>query len=157
MTAPHITLRTPQAADADTLLAWEHLDGDRSVTIDDMHRFIAHSHALGTDGCVRYVVECDGTAVGTVDLTNPTADGCGAYVSIYISDGHQGQGIGTRALKALVDNAATLGLKRLGAIICNANIISQSLFTSAGFVPVDIYHDDTEATVWMLDIAMRHV
>lgn len=152
-----VTLREAVPADAECLARWENLDGYPEVTAADMLRFINLRQTLLRNNQQRFVIVNEGEATGTVDLTNLTADGLGAFLSIYIDENHRARRIGSEALRLAIRHAISLGLKRLAAIIKNSNIASQSLFTSAGFVPVAPFHADPEATVWMLEIAVRHV
>lgn len=152
-----VTLRAPKPADARRLAIWENLDGQPDVSEADMLGFIKQQHTLKNNNQQRFVIDFEGVAAGTVDLTHPTANGLGAFVSIYIDERCRSRKIGSQALHLAVKQAIDFGLEQLGAIIKNDNLISQALFTSAGFVPVASYHDDPAATVWMLDIALRHV
>lgn len=152
-----ITLRAPVESDAPLLTEWENIDSNDHVTHNDMLSFIAECQQLHSHGQQRFVVEANGIPVGTVDLSNLTADATAAYVSIFVDKKYRFDGIGTRALNLLIGKAMSLGISRLGSIINNENVISQALFTTAGFVPVADCDHVPNATVWMLDIAKRHV
>lgn len=152
-----ISLRAPLVDDAEVLTVWENIDGDEHISHADMLRFISENQRLIPHGQQRFVIDSKGTAVGTVDLSNPTADNTAAYVSIFIAPHYRSKGVATKALNMLVCKAIAMHIRRLGAIINNDNILSQALFTAAGFVPVADCLDFKNATVWMLDIATRHV
>lgn len=154
---PKVTLRAPVPDDVDVLTAWENIDADQPVTHGEMLQFINENQRLHTHKQQRFVILDDDKPSGTVDLTNLTADGTAAYVSIFIDAQMRSKGLATKALALVINEAISLSIYRLGAIINDDNIISQALFTAAGFVPVTECRDIDNATVWMLDIATRHV
>lgn len=151
-----VILRQPRIADATVLTQWENIDGNDPVNHRDMVKFISENQQLLAHGQQRFVIDFDGKPVGTVDLSNLTADGSAAYVSIYVDNDYRAKKMGTHALNLLIKHADALGLNRLGAIINNKNIISQALFAAAGFVPVSECNDFENTTVWMLSCQKRN-
>ena len=84
----------------------------------------------------RLVAVQDGTVVGWAGLSpvsSRTVYAGVAEVSIYISTDHQGQGIGTRLLAALIDASEQAGFWTLQAGIFPENVASIELHRKCGF------------------------
>lgn len=56
-----------------------------------------------------------------------------AEVTLYLSPGHTGKGIGSQALRLLEKHAAGQGIRTLLAVICSENEASAALFAEHGY------------------------
>jgi L-amino acid N-acyltransferase YncA len=84
----------------------------------------------------RLVARCDAALVGWAALSPVSQRGCYsgvAEVSIYITKGARGRGVGTRLLEALVADAEARGLWMLQAAVFPENEASVLLHLRSGF------------------------
>jgi len=93
-------------------------------------------NGLATEGVRLWVVEADGSAVGTVFLGVRDA---GAWLyDITIDEGERGRGYGRAAMLALEEEVRALGFGELGLNVWGGNEIARSLYTSLGFGEVSV-------------------
>lgn len=83
-----------------------------------------------------WAIESDGAFAGYVVVT-PFKSRCAyrdaAEVTVYLSPGHTGRGLGRAALAHVDDHAARAGLHALLAVVCAENAASLRLFEHAGY------------------------
>ena len=135
-----IRLRAFEDADAERLLRWRN-DPEVSRWMYDAHRITPNEHARWFDR-VRHdapdhqyrVVELDGVASGTSNLTqiDPTRRSC--TWGGYLAPASIGRGIGRAALGlALADAFETLALNRVWIEVLSDNDRALHLYESIGF------------------------
>lgn len=77
------------------------------------------------------IIDVDGTAVGAIYLSKPGGPSVsGNEIGIDLFSAHQGKGLGTQAVKLLMDQ---FGPRRYMANVAPGNEASQGLFQSLGF------------------------
>ncbi len=93
--------------------------------------------AVGADGrdWVPLAIVRAGAIVGVVGLAH--RDGSGAIMHLAVDRRHQGQGIGTAAVRELVAHAEALGVHDLWLTVHDDNASARRLYADAGFRPTD--------------------
>ncbi len=93
--------------------------------------------AVGADGrsWIPLAITRDGAIVGVVGLAH--RDGSGAIMHLAIDQQHQGQGIGTAAVRELVAYADQFGITELWLTVHDDNSVARALYERAGFAPTD--------------------
>lgn len=137
-----LTLRAPEPDDANLLYIWENSTDERHSSLRpgpvSRHRiseYIARydGDIIGT-GSLRFMIECDGETIGTIDLFDYDHRNRHAFVGIYVTPRSRRKGLGLKALKQ-VENIARrrLSLFALAALVSADNTPSRALFEAAGF------------------------
>jgi L-amino acid N-acyltransferase len=107
----------------------------RQVTPEDGRQWLAENLARRSV----YVAEADGAPVGFANWSPwRPKDGYRHTVedSVYVTDGHQGRGLGAQLLRALIDGAAQSGAHVMMACIEATNTRSVALHERLGFQTV---------------------
>ena len=82
----------------------------------------------------RFMIDCDGLAVGTVIISDINHNAKTGNVNIKLLRGHQGCGIGKSAIKLALEHCFwDLDLYCVTAHVLSDNIVSQALFEKIGF------------------------
>ena len=140
------------------LLAWENSADAQGVTqaeeplsAEFVARHILSSQNLTTDLQQRFIViDCAGTAIGTVDLLDYSPATASADIGIYITTEARQQGYATQALALAVNEAQQHGVRYLYADIQVGNTASLALFRKLGFTPTQPTGDKIIRTVLTL-------
>ncbi len=111
-----------------------------TTSIPDQHAYIAAARADWRAGRTRacFVIEHDNAAVGSCEVARTHADDPTGRLRWALFPDHRGQGLATRALRALGDWALTdtehggLGLRRIEARVEPANTSAQRVATRSG-------------------------
>ena len=137
--APEFVLRVATAGDSADVLAWRNdpdtreMSGDQSVVSPSDHEDWYAERLARSDCCIYIAVADDDTKLGMVrfDKVNRHT----ARVSINVSPGHRGRGVGARILQRGIDTylAANVDVTALRATIRNENAASERIFAQAGF------------------------
>ena len=117
---------------------WQWGAGSVPLSRYTVRQYLEQQHAdIYQDGQLRLVVEADGVAVGTADLSSFDPRHLRAEVGIIILSGHHRRGIATLALRQLHAYAArTLHLRSLHAYTAADNLPALSLFRRLGYTEV---------------------
>lgn len=130
-----LALRKATIADVDALLLWRNDPTTRamSFTSDEIsydHHVAWLAGKLDDPACVLLIAEEDGAPVGQVRL-DLEADM--AELSIALAPEARGRGLGRRAIRLAVNEAAALGLRAVRAEIKPENLRSLAAFRAADF------------------------
>ena len=141
---PAVTLRPPCVADADLLFllaadldTWEERNPS---TPAPLNRFafdtrLAQTDAGSSEKNVRFVIEMDGVAVGTVSLFKFDELSHHAEVGIALVTKARGMGVGTAAISRMVEFAfVRCNLRRLHLQVIASNLGAIRAYKKAGFV-----------------------
>lgn len=137
----NVLLRTRRAEDADPLYelfseldSWEERNPSppRPLVRADFERKLAEG---GYDAGVHFVIEVDGQTVGRCTLTDGDALTRAAEVGIALLASARGQGIGTEALRQLIEFAfVRRNLRRLHLVVIASNAAAIRAYRKLGFV-----------------------
>lgn len=138
-----ISLRAPEPSDVDLLYLWEN-DREQWHTSFatgplSRHQISEYVDSYGgdifADGSLRFVIEADGKAVGTVDVFDFDRRARHAFVGVYVSRDARGRGYGAGGLRQVIDMMVRrVAVSSLAALVAVDNVASQALFRSLGFV-----------------------
>ncbi len=139
--APHVLVRPLSPADGPAFVAAARASASLHrpwVTAPADAPAFARHLACFDDGAHFAFVVClaeGGELVGAIHLTNVVyGPFCSGYLGYYAFAGHEGQGLMTQGLRAVVRRAfSTLGLHRLEANIQPGNVASIALVRRCGF------------------------
>ena len=160
---PLVSIRPIEASDADDLAAFyaglsdesrrtRFFCSSRGITAGQARGFATVDHR-SADGFVAVVGAAgpdDGRIVGHLCL-EPTGDGTDE-VAVAVADAFQGQGVGTRLMRAAVASAVDRGVSGLTASLLCGNAAMRRLLTTAGLPIVARGHDGAVAS-FVLPIA----
>lgn len=141
--APLCRLRALEPQDVDLLYVWENdvevwrVSGTIApLSYERLQRFVEEqNYDLNASRQVRFIVDVEGRAVGTVDIFDfePQHQRFGLGVLIYAEEDRR-KGYARAAIGAVVDYARdTLGMRQVWAQIAQDNEPSLALFESLGF------------------------
>jgi RimJ/RimL family protein N-acetyltransferase len=135
-----VRLREVTPADAERLYRWR---------MDERSRFMFRStaevpFAVHRQFMERYfsegnhdrwfVIEAEGSPVGTITLYGFSADGSEAeWGRLVVDPGQRGHGYAGRALALLIAHARELGVRTLRCEVLEGNDVAAGLYTAAGF------------------------
>lgn len=135
-------LRAPEPDDLDAMYLWENDPevwrvslNDGPVSRHELWQYIeGYSADLCSQGQLRLIIEADGVAVGTADLTDYSARHRHAQVGLYIAPGARRRGYAAEVLRRMCDYARDVaGLHLLYALTAADNVASAALLRGAGF------------------------
>jgi RimJ/RimL family protein N-acetyltransferase len=157
-----VPLTVDAAGEMATVLADPRLyrfTGGSPLGADDLReryeRQVAGRSPDGTEAWFNWIIRLTATdrAVGYVQASVACQPGAGADVAWVVAVAHQGQGIATEAVSAMVGwFQRTAGLNRFRASIHSENLPSIRLAERLGFIPTDSVDADGERT-WVLCLA----
>lgn len=145
-----LQLRALEPADVELLYSLENEEAVWSYgsTTAPYSRYALEQYVLTSlndfyqDRQLRLVIDCDGVAVGLVDLYDYSAPHARAEVGIALLPQHRGAGIGTSALQLLISYVRKhLRLHQLFATVATTNPAAYHAFCRAGFVPTSLLRD----------------
>jgi diamine N-acetyltransferase len=140
-----IAIRAPEPDDADMIYTWEndksswaHSDNLLPYSFFQIEQFLLDDHDIYRSRQARFIIvkssQGINRAVGMIDLYDFNPHHRRAGVGIYIDSTYRKQGIGSKALKLIVDYAFdTLALHQLYCNILPSNEASFRLFSRIGF------------------------
>lgn len=137
-----ITLRAPEPEDINLIYIWENSTDEThsSLRTGPLSRFQIKQYIENYDGEIytlgglRFMIDCEGTTVGTVDVFDYDARGRHAFVGIYISPRYRRQGIALKALRQVEESMThKVGMYALAALVAESNTASRRLFEKAGY------------------------
>lgn len=139
---PTVTLRAQTAADADVLYriasdldSWEERGPDRPAPLTREAWDARNSAGQGLSGTVAFVIDADGLPVGSVSLFSFDELARNAEVGIALLTEARGQGIGTAALRQIVEfGFARCNLHRVHLEVIASNAAAIRSYQKAGFV-----------------------
>jgi L-amino acid N-acyltransferase YncA len=106
------------------------------------------------------VADDTGTIVGWASLSR-WSDRCAytdtAEVSLYVSESHQGKGIGRELLKAIIDAGQRAGLHTVIARIAEGNEVSVHLHEAMGFIHVGVMKEVGRKFGRLLDVYLMQL
>jgi putative acetyltransferase len=101
-------------------------------------RFFVLRHSSSSSSCI------GGAGIGSLHGL-PPSEGLGEVRDLVLEESYRGQGLGARLLKRCVEEAKTLGYKRLYLETTPQMEKAQKLFIRFGFRPVTQAHIDTRS------------
>lgn len=147
----NITLRPITYDDTDLIVKWRNLDVVRN-NFFYREEFTASTHINWMDTkvksgeVVQYIIEADGTPVGSTYLRDIDREKSSAEYGVFIGEDVRGRGIGTEVLRLTIDKARSeLGLKHIIARAIEGNGASINCFLHEGFT-IDITIPDVECS-----------
>ena len=140
---PSCHLRAIEPSDIELIYLWENdpevwrVSGTTApLSLQRIAQFIEEqNYDLYTTRQMRLVIECDGTAIGTLDIVDfdPQHLRFGIGILIY-EDNYRRKGYAKEVITEVVKYGRnTLDLKQIWATIASDNIASIALFESCGF------------------------
>lgn len=134
-------LRAPEPSDLDALYRWENdpcewrSTGHGPLSRQRLWQYIQdYDGDIFATGELRLIIVHNGEAVGCVDLTDFDPRHLTAKVGIYIAPQWRRQGLGAKALEALLTYAReVVGMRGLMALVAADNTASLTLFARAGY------------------------
>jgi RimJ/RimL family protein N-acetyltransferase len=143
-TSPNVTLRAPTEADTELLFriaadlaTWEERGPDSPAPLT-RQAYTARLERLDVEPSgrqLRFVVEADGVAVGSVSLFGVDELARHAELGIALAQEARGKGIGTAAIAQIVEfDFVRLNLRRLHLQLIESNVGAFRAYEKAGFV-----------------------
>ena len=149
LSTERLVLRRPRADDAEAVFAryandpavTKYIGWPRHTNVEMTREFLAFSDASWEQQAAAwYLIEirADGRLIGSTGLTFETSD-C-AMTGYVLAQDAWGQGFATEALRAMVNLAPTLGVRRLYAIChaghaASARVLEKGGLTREGILP----------------------
>lgn len=139
---PEIKLRAPEPSDLDMLYRLENLPeirgiswGEAPVSRQMLWEYVnSYSADIYRDRQLRLMIECDGRAVGTIDLSDFDPANSRAMVGVAVLVDYRRRGIAMQALSQAISYCMqALGMHQLCAIVPKDNTPSVRLFRKLGF------------------------
>ena len=142
-----LRLRAPEPDDANIIYIWENSSDERHSSLRSgpvsrlmVQNFIQqYDGEIHTQGSLRFMIDCDGETVGTIDVYDYEPYNRHAFVGIYVTVNRRKEGIASRSLKEVEKlMKRRVGLHSLVALVAEDNEASQRLFTKAGYSPAGV-------------------
>ncbi len=137
-----ITLRAVEPSDLDTLYLWENDTSlwNVSLTTAPLSRQQLWEYINSYDADIynskqlRFIIDCNGVSIGTVDIFDFDAQHRRAFIGIFIAAQYRRNGFAFRALSLIEEYShKIIGMHQLSAIVSVENAPSLSLFKAQGF------------------------
>lgn len=137
-----LTLRAPEPSDANMIYIWENSSDESHSSLRtgplSRHQIATYienyDSEIYTAGSLRFMIDVDGSTVGTVDVFDYDHRARHAFVGIYISANERRNGYALQAVRSVEDiMRKRVGMYSLAALVAEDNIPSRSLFEAAGY------------------------
>ena len=155
-----IKLRKIEPSDLPFLYQWENdatswadSDTHNPLSRHDLHQYIENNTGdIYRDGQLRLMIEQGGQTLGCIDLFDFDARNRKAAIGMYIAQEARGKGVGSEAVKQLLNYAFDfLHLRMVYAIISVNNQACSHIYEQLGFAPSSPLKDWTlerDAILW---------
>lgn len=140
--AVNVSLRAPEPRDVNLIYIWENSSDEMHsslrtgpVSRHQIQQFIEnYDGEIYSQDALRYMIECNGETIGTIDIFDFDKRGRHAFVGLYIAPAARRQHIAATAL-AEVERLMkrNVNMHSLAALVSADNAPSQGLFASAGY------------------------
>ena len=133
--------------------SWADSDTHNPLSSHDLHQYIENNTGdIYRDGQLRLMIEQGGQTLGCIDLFDFDARNRKAAIGMYIAQEARGKGVGSEAVKQLLDYAFDfLHLRMVYAIISVNNQACSHIYEQLGFAPSSPLKDWTlegDAILW---------
>ena len=133
--------------------SWADSDTHNPLSRHDLHQYIENNTGdIYRDGQLRLMIEQGGQTLGCIDLFDFDARNRKAAIGMYIAQEARGKGVGTEAVKQLLNYAFDfLHLRMVYAIISVNNQACSHIYEQLGFAPSSPLKDWTlegDAILW---------
>lgn len=133
--------------------SWADSDTHNPLSRHDLHQYIENNTGdIYRDGQLRLMIEQGGQTLGCIDLFDFDARNRKAAIGMYIAQEARGKGVGSEAVKQLLDYAFDfLHLRMVYAIISVNNQACSHIYEQLGFAPSSPLKDWTlegDAILW---------
>ena len=155
-----LRLRKIEPSDLPFLYQWENdatmwadSDTHNPLSRHDLHQYIENNTGdIYRDGQLRLMIEQGGQTLGCIDLFDFDARNRKAAIGMYIAQEARGKGVGSEAVKQLLNYAFDfLHLRMVYAIISVNNQACSHIYEQLGFAPSSPLKDWTlegDAILW---------
>ena len=133
--------------------SWADSDTHNPLSRHDLHQYIENNTGdIYRDGQLRLMIEQGGQTLGCIDLFDFDARNRKAAIGMYIAQEARGKGVGSEAVKQLLNYAFDfLHLRMVYAIISVNNQACSHIYEQLGFAPSSPLKDWTlegDAVLW---------
>ena len=133
--------------------SWADSDTHNPLSRHDLHQYIENNTGdIYRDGQLRLMIEQGGQTLGCIDLFDFDARNRKAAIGMYIAPDARGKGVGSEAVKQLLNYAFDfLHLRMVYAIISVNNQACSQIYEQLGFAPSSPLKDWTlegDAILW---------
>ena len=133
--------------------SWADSDTHNPLSRHDLHQYIENNTGdIYRDGQLRLMIEQGGQTLGCIDLFDFDARNRKAAIGMYIAQEARGKGVGSEAVKQLLNYAFDfLHLRMVYAIISVNNHSCSHIYEKLGFAPSSPLKDWTlegDAILW---------
>ena len=133
--------------------SWADSDTHNPLSRHDLHQYIENNTGdIYRDGQLRLMIEQGGQTLGCIDLFDFDARNRKAAIGMYIAQEARGKGVGSEAVKQLLNYAFDfLHLRMVYAIISVNNQACSHIYEQLGFAPSSSLKDWTlegDAILW---------
>lgn len=133
--------------------SWADSDTHNPLSRHDLHQYIENNTGdIYRDGQLRLMIEQGGQTLGCIDLFDFDARNRKAAIGMYIAPDARGKGVGSEAVKQLLNYAFDfLHLRMVYAIISVNNQACSHIYEQLGFAPSSPLKDWTlegDAVLW---------
>ena len=133
--------------------SWADSDTHNPLSRHDLHQYIENNTGdIYRDGQLRLMIEQGGQTLGCIDLFDFDARNRKAAIGMYIAQEARGKGVGSEAVKHLLNYAFDfLHLRMVYAIISVNNQACSHIYEQLGFAPSSPLKDWTlegDAILW---------
>ena len=133
--------------------SWADSDTHNPLSRHDLHQYIENNTGdIYRDGQLRLMIEQGGQTLGCIDLFDFDARNRKAAIGMYIAQEARGKGVGSEAVKQLLNYAFDfLHLRMVYAIISVNNQACTHIYEQLGFAPSSPLKDWTlegDAILW---------
>ena len=133
--------------------SWADSDTHNPLSRHDLHQYIENNTGdIYRDGQLRLMIEQGGQTLGCIDLFDFDARNRKAAIGMYIAPDARGKGVGSEAVKQLLNYAFDfLHLRMVYAIISVNNQACSYIYEQLGFAPSSPLKDWTlegDAILW---------
>ena len=133
--------------------SWAESDTHNPLSRHDLHQYIENNTGdIYRDGQLRLMIEQGGQTLGCIDLFDFDARNRKAAIGMYIAPDARGKGVGSEAVKQLLNYAFDfLHLRMVYAIISVNNHACSHIYEQLGFAPSSPLKDWTlegDAILW---------
>ena len=117
--------------------SWADSDTHNPLSRHDLHQYIENNTGdIYRDGQLRLMIEQGGQTLGCIDLFDFDARNRKAAIGMYIAQEARGKGVGSEAVKQLLNYAFDfLHLRMVYAIISVNNQACSHIYEQMGFIP----------------------